>query len=215
MTSNRKRWLATLELAFFTFWAFTYIWIVLPLNNPVVSVLNGFALFAFTVASHLWRGTPAEEIGLRFTNFLGAVKLLVLPTLIGSVGLVILGFSLGLVDNSDVLFDWLEDLVEYPIWGFIQQYAFQGYILVRAVEAGGGRKWPAIVLSAALYTLVHAPNAMLLVFCFPVGLLWSWVFSRRPNLYAVALSHGILGATMKEFFQQIYWAGLRVGPHLL
>lgn len=215
MISRSGAWTAGLELAFFTFWMFAYIWIVLPLNHPVVSAVNGLALFAFTVASHLWRGTPLEVIGLRFNHFVGALALLAIPTLVGVVGMMIFGVVMGHVDDAGIILDWLEDVAEYPIWGLVQQYAFQGYIFVRAREAAQGRRWPAILIAAALYTLVHAPNAMLLIFCLPVGLLWSWVFSRRPNLYALALSHGILGATMKEFAQQIYWAGLRVGPHLL
>lgn len=214
MTPERNPWPARLELVFFTFWMFTYIWVVLPLNDALVSALNGAALFAFTVASHLWRGTSLEVIGLRFRNFLGAGALLAPPTLIGIAGMVVFGIVNGHVEDAGIIVDWLEDAVDYPIWGLIQQYAFQGYVFVRAREAAGGRNAPAILVAAGLYTLVHAPNAMLLIFCLPVGLFWSWVFSRRPNLYALALSHGILGATMKEFAQQIYWAGLRVGPHL-
>lgn len=211
----RQRWLTALEIVFFLLWSGAYVWVVLPLNRPDLILLNGAALFGLTVGSHLLRGTPLEEIGLGYRNFPRTVRLLAIPTLIGVGGAIPMGLLLDTVEFDELGEDWLSGLVSYPFWGLFQQYVFQGYIFVRVAEAAGQRKWVAIVASALLYTLVHFPNGLLLVLCLPIGILWAWVFSRSPNLYALALSHGLLGATIKEFIENIYWAGLSVGPRLM
>jgi hypothetical protein len=211
----RHRWLTALELLIFSVWSGVYVWILLPLNRPALMALNGMALLFFTVASHLWRGTSLSDIGLRSSSFSGAFKLIGIPTIVIALAAVPVGFLLDSVQSKDFLEDWFEELVTYPIWGFVQQYTFQGYIFVRVYEATGRRNWIAIMVSATLYTLIHYPNVMLLTFCLPIGIVWSWVFSRHRNLYALGLSHGILGGTINVFIGNIYWAGLSVGPHLL
>ncbi len=187
----------------------------MPLNRPVLMAMNGAALFLFTVASHLWRGTSLAEIGLRSQSFVGAIRLIGIPTVIIALLAVPTGFFLDSIQSKDFIQDWLQELATYPVWGFIQQYTFQGYIFVRVYEATGRRNWIAIMVSAFLYTLVHFPNTMLLIFCLPIGIVWSWVFSRHRDLYALGLSHGILGGTINVFIGNIYWAGISVGPHLL
>lgn len=215
MIPVRQRWLTGLELVFFLVWSTAYVWVILPLNRPDLILLNGAALFGLTVGSHLLRGTPLADIGLGTRNFPRAARLLAVPTVLGIIGAVPLGLLLGTIEKENLGEEWLSGLVSYPFWGLFQQYVFQGYIFVRVAEAAGGRKWVAILASAVLYTLVHFPNEMLLILCLPIGLVWAWVFSRSPNLYALGLSHGILGATIKEFIENIYWAGLSVGPRLM
>lgn len=213
--SVRARWFTALELVFFVLWSGAFVWLVLPLNRPPLILLNAAALFGFTLASHLIRGKTLGSLGLGRANFMGALRLLLLPTVAAILGAVPLGYFLGTTDSEELGRDWFFGLLTYPFWGLFQQYVFQGYIYNRVAEAGGGRRWPAIVIAASLYSLVHFPNELLLVLCLPIGIVWAWVYSRRPNLYALGLSHGLLGATMKEFVKNIYWAGMRVGPSLM
>ncbi len=212
---KRARAISGIEVLVFLSWAWFFFWFVEPLRLNWLNSINVVGLICFSAASHLWRGVSSRTIGLGFDTFIPAARRLALPTIAGLCAIVVTSLILG---EAEFSLDQIKDLavrsIRYPFWAFTQQYVFQGYVFIRLREAFG-RRWPAIVLTAAAYSLFHTPNMLLMLGGFPVCLIWSWVFSRRPNLYATAISHGLLGAFWAELAAGSYAGGMRVGPQLL
>lgn len=105
----------------------------------------------------------------------------------------------------------------YLGWAFVQGVFFYNFILVRLrgvvrfitrqsntlLHCG-----VVVVLSAALFTLFHVPNIPLMMFAFPAGIVWSWMFYQRPNIMLMVLSHAVLGTTLHQVVQ----LHTRIGP---
>jgi membrane protease YdiL (CAAX protease family) len=153
-------------------------------------------LLAFTVMifSHRARKEGLRDIGFRFDNFLHAMRLLVLPMVIGGVVCLIVGWQMGGTVN---LFRWhpnrfiLLQLIVGFGWGLIQQYALQGFLNRRATMAAGSG-WPGVLVVALIFGCLHLPNPALTLITFAGGIVWAAIYQRAPNLFALAVSHSVM-----------------------
>lgn len=163
------------------------------------------AIGAVTVAlaSPIFRGERPAELGLRFDNFLAALRL-VGPATLALAGLVL---AIGLASDSLRPFSirptrWL--------WPLAQQYLLQSFLNRRWQElAGKGRV--SVALTAAVFAGLHAPNPALMVATFVAGLVWAWSFQRAPNLFAVSLSHIVLAVVLSRSLPDWLLPNMRVG----
>jgi len=190
-------------------------WAVLALGNHktllVVPVVSALALMFY---SHRLRGETLRELGWRVDNFTRAVRLLLLPMILGTLVLVLVGwlwfggnFSFGKRRAG-----WA--ILGFPVWGLVwgllQQYALQGFINRRAqIVFGKGAK--SIFLVASVFALLHLPNPLLTGATFLGGLIWASVYQRAPNLYALALSHSLLTWALISTLPAGALRSLRVG----
>jgi membrane protease YdiL (CAAX protease family) len=180
-------------------------------NNVLIIVPIVFA-FGFMFWSHRLRGEALKEIGFRLDNFAKAARLLILPTVVGSVILIGVGYFYGSID----FFRWRDGraILGMPLlgigWGLVQQYALQGFINRRAQIVWGPGP-VSILIVAVLFAAFHLPNPALMAATFVGGLLWATVYQRAPNLFALAISHGLMTWILISTVPSNLLHGLRVG----
>ena len=181
-------------------------WVVLAFigTNKLALAIPVVLALTLMIFSHRVYGESLHEIGFRIDNFLAAVKLLLLPTI---VVLALIIFVSGF-NFSDRPFRWRFFLV--PVWALFQQYALQGYLNRRA-QIVLGKGWKSVLLLGLLFAVVHLPNPLLFALTFLGGVIWATIYQRQPNLFALALSHAIASITVAISLPSDWTNSLRVG----
>jgi membrane protease YdiL (CAAX protease family) len=213
---GRSRSLAACEIASVAASALVAEWAVIAavgFRPGWFAVPVGLA-FALMIYSHRLRGETAREIGWNRSQFLPALKLLVVPMLAGALALALFGrlwlgsgFRVG-----DGRAGWA--VLGFPVWGFLwgllQQYVLQGFVNRRA-QILFGRGTSSVLLTASVFALLHLPNPWLTAATFAGGVLWAWAYQRAPNLFALALSHAAMTWVLVSALPESALRGLRVG----
>ena len=81
----------------------------------------------------------------------------------------------------------------YPVWGIVQQFALQGLVhrnLREIIKPVFSR----CLILGILFSFAHLFDWRLVLLAFPIGFVFSWIYNRYPNLWALGICHGILGA---------------------
>jgi len=115
-------------------------------------------------------------------------------------------------------FDFLKDISFCVLWGIFQQFLLQSVVLVRALHIFK-RQSIAVVVSAVLFSLVHAPNVRLMILTLVFGGLCCLLFLRNRNIVTLGVMHGIVHKILAMLFASLLVSGLgyydynlRVGP---
>jgi membrane protease YdiL (CAAX protease family) len=175
-------------------------------------LLGGPPLLAFALMlySHRCRGETAQTLGFSGRYFDRAVLLLAGPTLLAIAALMFVSFvthSLHLPDRFWARFTLL------PAWALLQQYTMLGFTYRRLRQFLSANQ--AIIVTAGLFALVHAPNYPLMILTFLGGVIWSFVYERAPNLFASAISHLLLSATVLVTVPESILPSMTVGYRYL
>jgi len=106
--------------------------------------------------------------------------------------LLLLGYGAGWKGYRYPLSSLALILCLYPLWGLAQQSALQIFANKNLRTLGLPLIYR-IPLVACLFSLSHFRNYALMVLVFPLGLVGSWIYEKKPNLWVLAVLHGILG----------------------
>jgi membrane protease YdiL (CAAX protease family) len=185
-------------------------WVVLSLfgGNRVLVAVPVLPALVLMFVSHRTHDEGLRQLGFRLDNFLAAMRLLVLPTVV--VLGVIVAVAWVLPGSHFVMRLLRPRFLSIPLWALLQQYGLQGYINRRAqIVFGPGAK--SILLTALLFSLVHLPNPMLSALTLIGGVVWAAVYQREPNLFALAISHTFASITVALALPPEVMNSLRVG----
>ncbi|MEO6724047.1 MAG: CPBP family intramembrane glutamic endopeptidase [Blastocatellia bacterium] len=214
------RAVAGLEVASVLSSVFITTWVIIPLQPQqrwliAVPVLLAFVLI---VNSQRMRGERLREIGFTLHNFEQALKLVAPPTILICTVCAALGYF---TSSFHLTSHFWTNLLFLPVWGLTQQYVLQGFIYrrIRFVVMGettppSKQRWRvnlAILTTAAIFALAHAPNLMLMFLTLLGALLWSWIYERAPNLLALGLSHAVISLTLMTSLPSWLLPSLSVG----
>ena len=130
--------------------------------------------------------------GFRKDNFMKVLHMLFPFALIAVIACIVAGYVRG---TLNLTWHIIPILIVYPIWGTIQQFLCVGLVTGNLQDMNKPLKKHWIVLiTAVLFGVLHYPNLWLMVGTFILALLYTTVYLRERNLYALGLFHGWLGA---------------------
>ncbi len=205
------RFVTTLEIASVVGSVLLTAWVLTPLqlNQRWLEALPGFCALLLMIHSHWLHGETLAELGFTTKHFGRASKLLLGPMVVTAMLLICIGFW-----GSSLHFErhfWLS-LLLLPWWGLTQQYILQGFIYRRLRLIVGAKKNTfTIFLAAFLFALVHAPNVPLMLLTLLGGLVWTWVYTRAPNLLALGLSHALMSAIAMSSLPTWFLQSMSIG----
>ncbi len=162
------------------------------LNNPqqVYNLAACVAWGAYLLYRVCRQPQILHEWGLRKYDFLDALK----PACIFCLMAVPLLLAYGVWKQHAPLpaSFWLL-IILYPLWGIAQQFALQNLVTRNLRPYIHGRLWRAVA-ATVLFSLAHFPNYWLMALVIPAGIVFTWIFERHRNLWAIGIIHGILGS---------------------
>ncbi|MBI4850763.1 MAG: CPBP family intramembrane metalloprotease [Acidobacteria bacterium] len=208
---------AASQVLLIIFFFFLMAW-VLPSRYDLSANLRFFAsvsiitaLFSVTIFSHLSYEETFVDLGFGKENFWQAIGILTLPVFLLSFIVITVGINLGTVHiKSKMIWQFLG----IPFWALVQQYLLQS-IINKRLQVVFGKGWLSISLTAIIFALVHLPNPALTIATLVVGFLWAYSFQKAQNLYAIAISHGILSTLFANFTPKWLLPNMVVGYNYL
>ena len=184
----------------------------------------GVVFFACVfVLSFVIRRDSLRELGIRWDTIResGRDCLIALCVLLFIAGAMVITYSHTFsfdkyYDNG--FFPLLIDLSFCALWGIAQQFMLQSIVLVRALQVFK-RQSIAVVASAILFSLVHAPNVRLMILTLVFGGLCCRLFLRNRNIFTLGIVHGVVHKALAMLFSSLIVSGLgyydfnlRIGP---
>lgn len=145
-----------------------------------------------------------RNVGFAKTNFLSAIKDLILLTLIGVASLLIgrlfdssIWHAKAIVDEVSRDSAFVAILIYAAISAPLQELVFRGFYLSR-LELVLRNKTFLIWYSAVVFAVIHLPlgNWRITIASLLMGLVYSGNFLKYRNLLAISISHAILGSLM-------------------
>ncbi len=131
-------------------------------------------------------------LNLRLDNLGGALLPYTVFTALGIIMLAgtmkVLGLQTSTVNPYVLFFAW-----SLPI-GAIQEFLYRGF-LMRELHRLHTSMAVAIIINALLFMMLHIlynPPFLILPLTFLAGLGFAWMYEKYPNLFLIALSHGVL-----------------------
>ncbi len=165
------------------------------------------AILALVIGSHFWRREGGGELGLRWRECRASLR----PVLPWALALPAIVLALGVVFDSISPVVWrrtASSLSVYLVWGLVQQYLLNGYLLNRLARFS--RRAP--LAAAVLFSAAHLPNWFLMAVSFAGGYVAARVFLRYRSLYVLGFAHGLIGFLLNLVVPDSISGGFLIGP---
>lgn len=182
-----------------------YTWLV----DPLVEVRGAWRLLPIVlgIAVCVAHNLRSRDWGFSRRAFLPAFLWSVALTIPLVAALWFIGHAIG---QAPIRRSPLLDFLYVVAWGGGQQFALQTVVFSESrTVAGRG----AVVVAAAVFACLHLPNPFLCSVTFVGGLAWCWIYSRRPNIIPLALSHAAATVVILMSFDPAITGGMRTGWH--
>ena len=167
-----------------------------PVTVPAVLVLSITVLNG--LRSGIWGLSPG--------GFFPASRAAALFTAVMVLIVLGIGMALGTLHDRGAS---LGDLAVLIPWGTAQQWVLQTVVLREVRELTSRRK--SVIVAAALFAIVHAPNPLLMTMTFAGALGWCAIYLRYPNILPLGVSHAIATVALLYAFGDGLTGHLRIG----
>ncbi len=156
-----------------------------------------------------WRsGRSPREVGVSMQGILES--LWTIPFVLAISGIAVaLAWAAGSLHGLLGARQPLWHALLYSIWALVQEFLSLSFIFVRLEDTFG--TIAGIVATAALFSLAHIPNILLIAATVPMSVAFCWLFSRYRNIYTLAVCHAILGLTLSITASPVLTHSMRVG----
>ncbi|MGM0528731.1 MAG: CPBP family glutamic-type intramembrane protease [Bacteroidota bacterium] len=169
--------------------------------NMVAFYITGICLFwiSYIIYRYVHDRAVLKKWGFRKEGFKQTMVVLIPFIIICIASSIILGGA----NTSISILNWrvIPVLFLYPLWGLFQQYIMLVLIADNLVELEKIelKKFPAIIITALLFSFVHYPSLFLMIFTFFMEVIFLLAWFRWKNLLALGLTHGVI-ATLLLFY---------------
>jgi hypothetical protein len=182
-----------------------------------VGTLLGVVAGAIVLLSWGRRGVTLDVLGLAPRRFGAGLASALRVSGIGAIALIAAGVALGTASFDPARFEWL---LRYLPGLFAQQILLQDFFApgVRSLAASQPprrRNVTTVIVATGLFAALHAPNLALMAGVSVAGAFWTAHFLAHRNLFAVVLSHLLLGTAAMVSLGPGPLGNLRVGPGAL
>jgi hypothetical protein len=183
-------------------------WVVPFTPEPkLVSRFVIWGLVALLAITRVREQASWRELGIRVDNFLPVLWRL-LPFLLG-LAVVLVGIGLAAGTLRFRVKSW-SIIASLPVWAFLQQYLLLAFVHRRVhVLVNSGRR--AVMVTTAIFAIMHLPNPALTVVCALGGFVWAREYDRSPNLFAHTLTHAIGSAILASSLPRAVLKNMVVG----
>jgi hypothetical protein len=98
----------------------------------------------------------------------------------------------------------------YAVWALVQQFILNSFFFLNLEELLGDSR-RALWTAAALFSLAHIPNPVLMLGTFLAALFFVSLFRRYHNLYPLGVAHALLGLSLAVAMPDAWLRHMRVG----
>lgn len=210
--STRESTNTFLEIAGVITLVIATIWVAPLLSSDHITAHRiGYCLaglsFGLVVISNIGHQDGLKATGLRVDNFLPATRILLLPTLLVLLVLLLVGSGFDSLRFNPRIFPFKPVRLLLP---FFQQYLLQAFLNLRLQDVYG-KSNRCQLLSVLIFSLIHLPNPVLMAGTMVAGAIWVRAFQIQPNLFALTLSHVLIGTTFAHSLPKWLLPNMKVG----
>ena len=119
---------------------------------------------------------------------------------------LMLGFNKGQIE-----FDFLADMPLYLVWAWLQQLLLGPLLSRLMMRQLNVSEWVVACIVGMLFSIIHAPNHVLMLVTLFGGVGWSYAWLKYENLYANIFSHAILALIFYQVMPDAWLGSARIG----